>query len=96
MADKAAADPRVRAVCEPLIYGAPSGVRVRAGRALCRGRRAPRYDSIVRAVEDARAGRVRGRRDRADQQGGIPTRRVAVARAHGSAGRTLPACPAWP
>ncbi len=57
IAAKAAADPRVLEVCEPVVYapqasgpfpiGAVSAV---AGRAA--------YDTIVRAVDDARAGRV--------------------------------------
>jgi len=58
---KAAADPRVTAVCAPVVYGpvsadelrpfAPGVLSAEAGRAA--------YDAIVRAVEDARAGRVR-------------------------------------
>jgi len=55
IAEKAAADPRVRAVCDPLIYGAarafPPGVlSAGAGRAA--------YATIVRAVRDAQAGGV--------------------------------------
>jgi len=60
IAVKASRDPRVLAVCQPVLYGPhsredlstyPPGVIDAAS-----GRRA--YDEIVRAVEDARAGRV--------------------------------------
>jgi 4-hydroxythreonine-4-phosphate dehydrogenase len=57
---KAAADPRVTAVCQPVIYGpasadelrpfAPGILSAEAGRAA--------YGALVRAVEDARAGKV--------------------------------------
>jgi 4-hydroxythreonine-4-phosphate dehydrogenase len=55
IAGKAAADPRVLAVCEPRIYDAPGtcvtgAVSAQAGRAA--------YEAIVRAVEDARAGTI--------------------------------------
>ena len=57
IAGKAAADPRVTAVCEPVVYGPPAGTAFRrgvpsaeAGRAAC--------DAVARAVSDARAGRV--------------------------------------
>jgi 4-hydroxythreonine-4-phosphate dehydrogenase len=55
IAEKAAADPAVRAVCEPVIYQtavvAPLGqVSAAAGRAA--------YDTLVRAVADARRGAV--------------------------------------
>lgn len=55
IAEKAAADPRVRAVCEPRIYGAsrsfPPGVlSAEAGRAA--------YDAIHRAVRDAQHGTI--------------------------------------
>ncbi len=56
IAEKAAADPRVRAACQPLLYRsaadgvAPGVLSAAAGRAA--------YEAIVRAVEDARAGRV--------------------------------------
>ena len=62
IAVKAAADPTVGAVCEPLLYGpvrpdeldafTPGGVSAVAGRAA--------YDAIVAAVADARAGRIDG------------------------------------
>jgi 4-hydroxythreonine-4-phosphate dehydrogenase len=57
IAAKAAADARVLAVCRPLVYGpddlarfAPGQVSADAGRAA--------YETLVRAVDDARAGRV--------------------------------------
>jgi 4-hydroxythreonine-4-phosphate dehydrogenase len=55
IAEKAAADPRVRAVCEPLIYGAqnrfePGKLSAAAGQAA--------YETILRAVRDAGAGGV--------------------------------------
>ena len=57
IAAKAAADARVRAVCEPVIYGpapdaafAPGVLSAEAGRAA--------YDAICNAVRDAQAGRV--------------------------------------
>jgi 4-hydroxythreonine-4-phosphate dehydrogenase len=55
IAEKAAADPRVRAVCNPLIYGgdkpfAPGKLSAEAGLAA--------YETIVRAVRDAQAGTV--------------------------------------
>jgi 4-hydroxythreonine-4-phosphate dehydrogenase len=57
IANKAAADPRVRAACEPVLYGPidpaafPPGVlSASAGRAA--------HDAIVRAVDDARRGAV--------------------------------------
>jgi 4-hydroxythreonine-4-phosphate dehydrogenase len=55
IAEKAAADPDVRAVCEPLIYAAPADVPV--GQVSAAAGRAA-YDTVVRAVADARAGRV--------------------------------------
>ena len=52
---KAMNDPRVQAVCEPVLYGAdrafaPGVLSAEAGRAAC--------DAIVRAVRDAEAGRI--------------------------------------
>ena len=60
IAVKAASDPAVIAVCEPLLYGPSSAVELQSfTRALVSaeaGRAA--YDAIVRAVYDAQAGRV--------------------------------------
>src|SRR5579864_7294988 len=55
IAARAAADPRVRAVCEPVVYApgalfTPGVLSADAGRAA--------YDVIVRAVDDARGGKV--------------------------------------
>ena len=59
IAAKAAADPRVRAVCEPVIYAAtPRGPFAVGEVSAVAGRAA--FDAVVRAVDDARAGRVQG------------------------------------
>ena len=55
IAEKAAADPRVLAVCQPLVYGAgrtfdPGRLSAEAGQAA--------YETILRAVRDAQAGGV--------------------------------------
>jgi 4-hydroxythreonine-4-phosphate dehydrogenase len=57
IARKAIEDGRVRACCEPIVYGAkgtfePGVLSAEAGQAA--------YDTIVRAVRDAQAGRVQG------------------------------------
>ena len=57
IAEKAATDPRVTAVCEPVIYAVPDDVHVVPGRLDPAAGRAA-YDVIVRAVEDALSGRV--------------------------------------
>jgi 4-hydroxythreonine-4-phosphate dehydrogenase len=57
IAAKAAADPRVTAVCEPIVYSEPADVPVVPGRLDPHTGRAA-YDVVVRAVEDAMAGRV--------------------------------------
>jgi 4-hydroxythreonine-4-phosphate dehydrogenase len=57
IAAKAAADPRVRDVCDPMIYSAESTAGVVCGEVSAAAGRAA-YETIVRAVEDARAGRV--------------------------------------
>jgi 4-phospho-D-threonate 3-dehydrogenase / 4-phospho-D-erythronate 3-dehydrogenase len=60
IARKAAVDPRVREVCEPVIYGPIEAAALESfarGRVSAEAGRAA-YDAIVRAVEDARAGRV--------------------------------------
>lgn len=57
IAAAAAVDPRVREVCEPLIYAHPPELHVPVGVVSAEAGRAA-YDAIVRAVEDARAGRV--------------------------------------
>jgi 4-hydroxythreonine-4-phosphate dehydrogenase len=57
IAGKAAADPAVRAVCEPVIY--ETAVDVAMGQVSGEAGRAA-YDTLVRAVADAREGRVDG------------------------------------
>jgi len=56
IARKAAADPKVLAVCEPVLYGAPAG-QFRPGVLSAEAGRAG-YDAIVRAAGDAMTGRV--------------------------------------
>jgi len=57
IARKAADDPRVRAVCEPVIYGPPAGASFEPGVLSADAGRAA-YDSICAAVHDAMEGRV--------------------------------------
>lgn len=57
IARKAAEDPRVRDVCEPVVYGPPSGATFEAGRLSADAGRAA-YETICRAVRDALAGGV--------------------------------------
>jgi 4-hydroxythreonine-4-phosphate dehydrogenase len=57
IAAKAAADARVKAACEPVLYGPPAGAAFRVGAPSADSGRAA-YDAIVRAVGDARAGIV--------------------------------------
>ncbi len=57
IAARAAADPRVLAVCEPVIYGLPAGAAFAAGVLSAAAGRAA-YDIIVRAVDDAQRGVV--------------------------------------
>jgi len=57
IAAKAADDRRVRAVCEPVMYWPPAGMRFAPGVLSAEAGRAA-YDIIVRAVEDVRRGTV--------------------------------------
>jgi 4-hydroxythreonine-4-phosphate dehydrogenase len=60
IAVKAAADPRVREVCEPRVYGPHTAEEIAPftiGKVSADAGRAA-YDAIVRAVADARAGRI--------------------------------------
>jgi 4-hydroxythreonine-4-phosphate dehydrogenase len=59
IADKAAEDPRVRAVCEPVIYPPPAGARFEAG-VLSAEAGLAAYETIRAAVRDAVAGTVDG------------------------------------
>ncbi len=54
---KAAADPSVRAVCEPIVFAPPAGLTVRAGEVSAAAGRAA-FDTIVRAVDAAKKGEV--------------------------------------
>jgi 4-hydroxythreonine-4-phosphate dehydrogenase len=57
IARKAADDPRVRGVCEPVLYGPPAGARFPPGALSAAAGRAA-YDAICAATRDAQAGRV--------------------------------------
>jgi len=57
VAGKAAADARVLAACEPIVYSPPPGTAFPPGELTAAGGRAA-YDLIVRAVDDARNGDV--------------------------------------
>jgi 4-hydroxythreonine-4-phosphate dehydrogenase len=57
---KAAADPRVTTLCEPVLYGphTPDALRAFAPGVLSPAAGRAAYDAIVAATEDARAGRI--------------------------------------
>lgn len=57
IAGKAAGDPRVRAACEPVLYGPPPGSRFTPGELSAEAGRAA-YDAICAAVRDAQSGIV--------------------------------------
>jgi 4-hydroxythreonine-4-phosphate dehydrogenase len=57
IAKKAAADPRVLAVCEPVLYGAVDDPAIPIGRVSARAGQAA-YDAILAAVKDAQAARI--------------------------------------
>jgi 4-hydroxythreonine-4-phosphate dehydrogenase len=57
IAGKAADDPRVRAACEPVLYGPPPGSRFTPGALSAEAGRAA-YDAICAAVKDAQSGVV--------------------------------------
>jgi 4-hydroxythreonine-4-phosphate dehydrogenase len=57
VAARAAADPRVRAACDPVVYGPPDEQRFPPGILSADAGRAA-YDAIVRAVDDAQQGVV--------------------------------------
>jgi 4-hydroxythreonine-4-phosphate dehydrogenase len=59
IARKAADDPRVQAVCDPMIYGPPADAHFEPGVLSAEAGRAA-YDAICAAVRDALAGRVGG------------------------------------
>ncbi len=57
IAARAAADPRVTAVCEPIVYGPPAGGAFAPGVLSAAAGRAG-YEALVRAVRDVQAGRA--------------------------------------
>jgi 4-hydroxythreonine-4-phosphate dehydrogenase len=57
IAVRSAADPRVLGVCDPILYGPPQVDQFQPGIVSAAAGRAA-YDAIVRAVEDAKSGRV--------------------------------------
>jgi 4-hydroxythreonine-4-phosphate dehydrogenase len=57
IARKAADDPRVREVCEPIVYGPPAGSRFTPGELSAEAGKAA-YDTLCAAVKDAQAGVV--------------------------------------
>jgi 4-hydroxythreonine-4-phosphate dehydrogenase len=59
IAEKAASDARVIAVCDPVLYGPPAGVTFAPGVLSPEAGRAA-YDAICAAVRDAQGGRVHG------------------------------------
>ena len=71
--EKAAADPSVRAVCEPIVFAPPAGGNIRPGEVSAIAGRAA-YDTLLRAVEAARNGEV-------DAIATAPINKLAFARA---------------
>ena len=59
VAQKAASDPRVREVCEPVLYGPPSDAQFESG-VLSAAAGLAAYEAICGAVRDAQAGSVSG------------------------------------
>jgi 4-hydroxythreonine-4-phosphate dehydrogenase len=59
IARRAASDPRVLDVCEPVLYGPPADSRFAPGQLAAEAGRAA-YDAIVRAASDAMSGDVAG------------------------------------
>ena len=57
LVEKTVRDPQVLAACEPVVYGPPGTARFAPGVLSADAGRAG-YDALVRAVDDARAGRV--------------------------------------
>jgi 4-hydroxythreonine-4-phosphate dehydrogenase len=73
IAAKAAADPRVRDACEPVIYGPPAGAQFETGVVSANAGRAA-YDVLCAAVRDAQGGLV-------DAIATAPVNKLAFARA---------------
>ena len=57
IAQKAANDPRVRDICEPVVYGPPAGARYTPGELSAEAGQAA-YDTLCEAVKDAKSGVV--------------------------------------
>ena len=57
IAQKAANDPRVRDICEPVVYGPPAGARYTPGELSAEAGQAA-YDTLCEAVKDAQSGVV--------------------------------------
>ena len=57
IAQKAANDPRVRDICEPIVYGPPAGARYTPGELSAEAGQAA-YDTLCEAVKDAQSGVV--------------------------------------
>ena len=57
IAQKAANDPRVRDICEPVVYGPPAGARFTPGELSAEAGQAA-YDTLCEAVKDAQSGVV--------------------------------------
>lgn len=70
---RAAADPSVRAACEPVVFAPPPDAAIRPGEVSAAAGRAA-YDTIVRAVEAAKRGEV-------DAVATAPVNKLAFARA---------------
>jgi 4-phospho-D-threonate 3-dehydrogenase / 4-phospho-D-erythronate 3-dehydrogenase len=73
IAARAAADPRVREICEPIVYGPPDEAAFEPG-VLSAGAGRAAYDTICRAVRDAQSGAV-------DAIATAPVNKLALARA---------------
>ncbi|MEQ1573785.1 MAG: 4-hydroxythreonine-4-phosphate dehydrogenase PdxA, partial [Vicinamibacterales bacterium] len=73
IARKAAGDPRVLEVCDPVIYGPPAGARYEAGVLSAEAGRAA-YDAVCAACRDALAGTI-------DAIATAPINKLAFARA---------------
>jgi 4-hydroxythreonine-4-phosphate dehydrogenase len=73
IAAKAAADPSVRAICEPILFAPPVDASIKAGAVSAAAGRAA-YETIVRAVDAARRGEV-------DAIATAPVNKLAFARA---------------
>src|SRR5262245_2372065 len=57
IAEKAASDPAVRAICEPIIFAPPADASIRAGEVSAAAGRAA-YDTLLRAVDAAKGGSI--------------------------------------